>query len=237
MAHLLDNPVWNALISGNKGLSEGGDGVKYFASNVSPFVGFETPSPQALGQLHDLMPAERLVGVVSPAALVIPGQWQMLRQMQVLQMVQEAADADAVGEQRPIPLGQEHVPAMLALTQLTNPGPFSSNTIAFGHYAGIFDGNELVAMAGQRLHPAPYAEISAVCTHPAYLGRGYARQLLRHQAQRIRAEAEIPFLHVKADNTGAIKLYQSLGFTTRKEMSICIIRKAPATPQLEAKGR
>ncbi|GAB3312358.1 GNAT family N-acetyltransferase [Hymenobacter humi] len=234
MAHVLDNPVWNALISGNKGLSEGVDGVKYFASDVSPFVGFETLAPQCFGLLHDLMPTQRLLGVVSPAALAIPGQWQVVQQMQVLQMVQEAATADAVAEEaRLIPLGQEHVPAMLALTKRTNPGPFASNTIAFGHYAGIFDGNELVAMAGQRLHPEPYAEISAVCTHPDYLGRGYARQLLQYQARRIRAEAGIPFLHVKADNTGAIKLYESLGFRTRKEMSFYIIRKAPNATQPE----
>ncbi|ALW85552.1 hypothetical protein AUC43_10890 [Hymenobacter sedentarius] len=221
------------MITGNKGLSEGVEGVQYFASDVSPFVGFETLSLQALGLLHDLVPAKRMLGVVSPTALVFPGQWQVVQQMHALQMVQETATGDAVGEQQLVPLGPEHVPAMLALTKSTNPGPFASNTIAFGHYAGIFDGNELVSMAGQRLHPEPYAEISAVCTHPDYLARGYARQLLQYQAQRIRAAAGIPFLHVKADNTGAIKLYQSLGFRTRKEMSIYIIRKAPAATQPE----
>ncbi|MCC3152738.1 GNAT family N-acetyltransferase [Hymenobacter sp. BT770] len=236
MAHMLDNPVWSALISCNKELCEGVDGVKYFASDVSPFVGFETPLSQALELLHDLVPAKRILGVVSPAALVVPGEWQVVQQMHALQMVQEAATGDAVGEQQLVPLGPEHVPAMLALTKSTNPGPFASNTIAFGHYAGIFDGNELVSMAGQRLHPEPYAEISAVCTHPDYLGRGYARQLLQHQAQRIRAAAGIPFLHVRADNTGAIKLYHSLGFATRKEMNIYIIQKAPASTQPEAEG-
>lgn len=226
MAHVLDNPVWNALISGNGNLAEGIAGVKWFASDVSPFVGFEIFTPESFSQLHDHMSAERVLGVVSPAALIIPTQWQVVQQMQVLQMVQVAAARADVVRPRLVPLGQVHVPAMLALTKRTNPGPFFSNTIAFGHYEGIFDGNELVAMAGQRMHPAPYAEISAVCTHPDHLGRGYASQLIRYQAERIRAVAGIPFLHVKNDNARAIKLYHSLGFKTRKEMSFYIIRKA-----------
>jgi predicted GNAT family acetyltransferase len=80
-------------------------------------------------------------------------------------------------------------------------------------------------MAGQRLNPAPYAEISAVCTHPDYLGRGYAGKLLLNQAKRIKAASEIPFLHVKSENERAIKVYEKLGFVTRKEMSFYVLRK------------
>ena len=228
MAHILDNPVWNALISGNEPLAHGTAQVKYFAEDVSPFVGFEAFTPQAFDALHALVPAERVLGVVSPVPMVIPAQWQVVQQMQVGQMVQERPAAGASPGPLPIPLGPEHVPAMLALTRQTNPGPFFPNTIAFGHYEGIFEGDELVAMAGQRMNPAPYAEISAVCTHPGYLGRGYAGQLIQRQAQRIISGAGIPFLHVKADNTRAIKLYQHLGFVARKEMCFYIIRKNPA---------
>lgn len=228
MAHVLDNPVWNALISGNKSLAEGVAGVKYFASDVSPFVGFVTPALPDFGLLHSLMPAERRLGVVSPVPMGIPAPWQVVQQIQVLQLIQTTPVVAAVAEPPPIALGSERVPAMLALTARTNPGPFFSNTIAFGYYTGIFDGNELVAMAGQRMHPEPYAEISAVCTHPDYLGRGYARQHIQHQAQRIRAAGNIPFLHVRNDNSGAIKLYQSLGFATRWEMSFYVIQKMPA---------
>ena len=228
MAHLLDNPAWNALISGNKFLAEGVEGLKYFASDVSPFIGFATPERPDFALLHDLMPAERRLGVVSPVPMVIPAQWQVVQQMQVLQMIQDTPAGNAAVEPSLIALGPEYVPAMLALTALTKPGPFFSNTIAFGHYTGIFDGSELVAMAGQRMHPEPYAEISAVCTHPDYLGRGYARQLIQQQAQRIRAGAGIPFLHVRSDNTGAIKLYHSLGFAIRREMSLYTIQKMPA---------
>jgi ribosomal protein S18 acetylase RimI-like enzyme len=229
MAHVLDNPVWNALISGNKPLAEGSEQAKYFAGDVSPFVGFETFTPQAFDLLHALVPAERLLGVVSPVALAIPARWEVVQHMAVLQMVQERPPAvGTLEEPLAIPLGPAHVPAMLALTKQTNPGPFFPNTIAFGHYEGIFKGKELVAMAGQRMNPTPYAEISAVCTHPDHLGRGYAGLLIQRQARRIISAAGIPFLHVKSDNTRAIKLYQHLGFVGRKEMSFYIIRKTLA---------
>lgn len=228
MAHLLDNPVWNALISGNSALAQGSASVKYFAEDVSPFVGFEAFTPEAFGLLHALVPAGRLLGVVSPVPIAIPAQWQVVQQLQVGQMVQEQPAAAVLLGPLPMQLGPAHVPAMLALTKQTRPGPFLPNTLAFGHYEGVFEGSELVAMAGQRMHPEPYAEISAVCTHPGHLGRGYAGQLILQQAQRIVAAAGIPFLHVKSDNVRAIKLYHHLGFVTRREMSFYIIRKNPA---------
>jgi predicted GNAT family acetyltransferase len=124
-----------------------------------------------------------------------------------------------------VTLTDEHIPQMLALTALTNPGPFAERTIDFGHYQGIFDGDKLVAMAGQRLHPGNYAEISAVCTHPDYLGRGYARQLLLQQVQRIKANDETPFLHVRDDNERAINVYKSLGFETRTAIYFYVLTK------------
>ena len=80
-------------------------------------------------------------------------------------------------------------------------------------------------MAGQRLNPLPYAEISAVCTHPDHLGQGYARQLLLNQIQRIKAASGTPFLHVRKDNVRAIKVYENSGFSTRKEMYFYFIKK------------
>ena len=228
MAHLLDNPAWNALISGNQPLAHGTERVKFFAAAVSPFVGFEVSDNQAFEALYALVTAERRLGLISPEELKIPPRWQVLQRMQVYQMVQEKPVGSPSETPKLVPLGPEHVPAMLALTKRMNPGPFFSNTIAFGHYEGVFDGDELVAMAGQRLHPAPYAEISAVCTHPDYVGRGYASHLLRYQAHRIRVAGGVPFLHVRTDNATAVRVYQALGFAVWREMSICIIRPLPA---------
>jgi predicted GNAT family acetyltransferase len=141
-------------------------------------------------------------------------------------MIHTEQIAPANTESKLTVLTEEHIPRMLALTKLTNPGPFAERTIEFGHYYGIFDGDKLVAMAGQRLHAFEYAEISAVCTHPDYAGRGYARELLSYQVHRIKAASGIPFLHVRCDNKRAIKVYEDLGFSTRREIYFHIMEKA-----------
>ncbi len=113
----------------------------------------------------------------------------------------------------------------MALTQLTHPGPFLERTIEFGNYEGIFNSGELIAMAGQRMHAYEYVEISAVCTHPDHTGKGYGRSLINNQVYKIVEETNIAFLHVRADNKHAIKLYKHLGFTVRSEINIYVLQK------------
>lgn len=224
MEHALDNPAWNALISGNKNLSFGTDTVKYFDAEMSPFVGFAENTAESFKQLYDMVPGTSPRGFISPVDMEIPAGWKVLAKIKCPQMIFKGT-AKPVESADIIPLTIEHVPQMLALTKLTNPGPFAPRTIEFGHYTGIFDGNQLVAMAGQRMNPLPYAEISAVCTHPDHLGKGYARQLLLHQAARIQAAGEIPILHVRDDNQRAIAVYESVGFVMRKFIHFYIIQK------------
>jgi len=106
------------------------------------------------------------------------------------------------------PLGREHVPAMVALVELTHPGPFQERTVDFGGYVGVFDDDQLVAMAGQRLHVGPFREISAVCTHPDFAGRG-----------------ETPIMHAAATNARAIGLYESLGFAVARQIEFTLVRR------------
>jgi predicted GNAT family acetyltransferase len=113
---------------------------------------------------------------------------------------------------------------MIALATLTKPGPFGRCTIEFDHYQGLFEGDQLVAMTGQRLHVPPFTEISAVCTHPDHLGKGYAAALLQHQLQLILSHKQIPFLHVRADNERAIALYERLGFKLRGPMNFYFLK-------------
>jgi ribosomal protein S18 acetylase RimI-like enzyme len=229
MKHILDNPVWNALISGNKNLSNGNETAKYFAREVSPFVGIKEINPRNFETLRDIIPFESIFGFISPEEIAIPNSWKVIHHMNVFQMVydQPAGQVSRVqqGDQELVALSEQDVSQMLALTNLTNPGPFASKTIDFGHYKGIFNGNQLVAMAGQRLHAFAYAEISAVCTHPDYSGKGYASRLILDQVRRIHAESEIPFLHVLTENARAIKIYSNLGFVIRKELSVYTIEK------------
>jgi predicted GNAT family acetyltransferase len=226
MEHMLDNPVWNALITGNKNLCKGDEEIKYFDEDVAPFVAFKEFSPEKLEQLYGLLPFKRPATVVTPMEIEIPAKWKMLRAMKGFQMVhRENSVLDEVTVNL-VTLTEEHSAEMVALAKLTKPGPFELRTIEFGHYKGIFDGDKLVAMAGQRFHPFNYAEVSAVCTHPDYTGKGYARQLLIYQVNRIREAGNIPFLHVRNDNERAIKVYESLGFALRTKICFNFIVKA-----------
>ena len=224
MEHPLDNPVYNALISNNKNLSNGNEQAKHIADDVAPFVGLKHNSDDDFRQLYELLPYDRPGVFIKHIEQEIPKNWNILRAFKCYQMV---FNEPAVYEPsaKIVDLTHEHIPAMLELTKLTNPGPFLERTIDFGHYRGIFDGEKLVAMAGQRMHAFNYAEISAVCTHPDYLGKGYARQLLLNQAQRIQAEGNIPYLHVLTTNDRAIKVYEGIGFTIRKEMYFYVLQK------------
>ncbi|MDB5031639.1 GNAT family N-acetyltransferase [Mucilaginibacter sp.] len=225
MEHILDNPAFNALISGNKQLANGNELVKYFDKDVSPFVGFKENTTYSFQLLYDLISHTGPVGFISPAETEIPKQWKVANTIKCLQMIFEGEVPQEHNEAELIPLTNQHVPQMLALTKLTNPGPFAPRTIDFGHYKGVFDGEKLVAMAGQRMHPLPFAEISAVCTHPDYTGKGYAKQLLLHHINRIKAAGELPMLHVRYDNERAIKVYESTGFSIRKEIYFTIMHK------------
>jgi predicted GNAT family acetyltransferase len=106
---------------------------------------------------------------------------------------------------------------MLDLVERTKPGPFRPRTIELGRYLGIRIDGELVAMAGERLHPPGWTEISAVCTDERMRGRGLASRLIRAVGHGIRARGEIPFLHASAANTNAIRLYESMGFVLRRQ--------------------
>ena len=120
-------------------------------------------------------------------------------------------------------LTKADVPEMLALTKLTEPGPFLPRTIELGTYLGVYDAGSLVAMAGERLHLTGFTEISAVCTHPHYRGRGYGNTLMSALIGRITSRGEIPFLHVRTQNA-AVRLYEKLGFKVRAQLHLAVIK-------------
>jgi len=225
MQHVLDNPVWNALISGNKNLSAGNENAKYFLKDVAPFAAVKTVATTELKALYDIAYAGGTFAFFSSKEIEISQPWKVGQCTQALQMVHEKVIEKKTVSDNVVALSNDHVPAMLALTRLTNPGPFLKRTIEFGNYEGIFKNGQLVAMTGQRMHPFKYIEVSAVCTHPEYTGHGYATNLILRQVDNILAQSSIPFLHVKKENINAIKLYNALGFSVRKEMFIYGIKK------------
>ncbi len=216
--HPLDNPIWNALTSRLSQFSEGGATAKCFLADVSPFAAAKDVSPAAVAALGALVPAEgdiSLLQVTPPAPP--PGIVVSMGALGV-QMVARAMtkkEKSFVIEQ----LSDDNAAEMLGLATLTRPGPFRSRTHALGRFVGIRDNGKLVAMAGERLQTDEFIEISAVCTHPDYRGRGYGAALLRAVGARIIADGSTPFLHSYADNTAAITLYKSLGFEQRCEVT------------------
>ncbi|MEI9852841.1 MAG: GNAT family N-acetyltransferase [Sphingomonas sp.] len=124
-----------------------------------------------------------------------------------------------------MPLGDADAPEMLALATLTEPGPFHAHTHSLGDFVGIRVGGRLAAMAGERMKLPGFTEVSAVCTHPDFRGRGYAGALMRVVIGGILARGETPILHSYATNRHAIALYESLGFRTRAELVFTVLAR------------
>jgi ribosomal protein S18 acetylase RimI-like enzyme len=225
MKHILDNPVWEALSTEDARLNCGNDAVRYFAEDVSPFVGMKHWDDHDLAILEKELPSDRSFSVMIADQVRIPACFEIVFTTPLYQMVctrfQPIFDSSLSMRQ----LGDADVPAMLELTSLTKPGPFLQHTIDFGNYVGIYQNGELLAMAGERLHVNGYTEMSAVCTHPAHLGKGYASHLMSHACETVIQQGNIPFLHVKQDNTRAIAKYEHLGFSIRSAFYFAVIRR------------
>ncbi len=228
MAHLLDNMIWNAITTGNTGIATVDGDVGFYHPDIAPFAGMKEVNKTNLDKLYSLLPAGRKMAISYFDNIDLDkSKWETLANMHCCQMVYENPVDSFVTEQTPLVqrLTDEHIPQMLELTRLTKPGPFYERTILFGNYFGVFDGDKLVAMTGQRMHPIPYLEVSAVCTHPGYRGKGYAKAILLQVMKLILEQSFTPFLHVLSSNETAIKLYESVGLTIRTKLYIDMLRR------------
>jgi ribosomal protein S18 acetylase RimI-like enzyme len=218
-AAVLDDPVGESLRGSHAHLARGVGRALGYAPAVASFSAVPLePGPADWADLAALLGPEGFADMFSCPASPPPG-WEPVFDVDGVQMV---LSTDRFGAGEPdsdiVVLGDADVPEMLDLVARTRPGPFWPETHRLGTYLGIREAGELVAMAGERLRPPGWTEISAVCTAPAARGRGLAARLVREAAGRIVARGERPFLHVVADNT-AFDLYRRLGFSVRREVT------------------
>ena len=225
MIEQLDNPVWSSLTTGNEDLAIGNDLARHYRPGISPFAAVADNDPTHYQALYELIRDDVPIAIFTTDTNLDPYRWAIVNRIDGYQMMYEGETPTERDQFNIKSLTEVNVPAMLELTKLSPPGPFLENTIAFGGYEGVFDGERLVAMAGHRFHCGPYVEISAVCTHPDHTGKGYARALINSQIQHLHANNKQPYLHVRADNTRAFDIYKKMGFVTRTEMIIYLLKK------------
>ncbi|QIJ61044.1 GNAT family N-acetyltransferase [Streptomyces sp. JB150] len=212
--HVLDHPARAALTGPHARFAERHGRILRYPVDVTPWVALpEEPDERDWADLAALAGPGTEVPLLGFRGRV-PDDWEVTFRMPGVQYVD--AGLAAAPDPEAVRLGPADVPEMLDLVARTRPGPFLPRTIELGTYLGIRRGGALVAMAGERLRPPGWTEISAVCTDPSVRGEGLASRLILAVAHGIRERGETPFLHTGADNVRAIRLYESLGFRLRR---------------------
>lgn len=229
--HPLDRPVWASLATLLEPLSEGDGLARRFDREVNLFASArDDHDPAALAALARLVrPGERVFVLQVPEIAVPPGLVAVKRALGVQMVATRPLGTEAQHGPKPVErLGDSDAAEMLALAQLTEPGPFLARTHTMGAFIGVRAGGAqgpLAAMAGERFRLPGYTEVSGVCTHPDHRGRGLARQLSAAVAAGIQARGDQPFLHAWKTNTAAIALYESLGFVLRAEVNVAVLQR------------
>nr|WP_249806416.1 GNAT family N-acetyltransferase [Bradyrhizobium sp. 1] len=221
---MLDRPIWSALTTSQKYLAEGGARALRYPEDMTPFADMVDMSEASFAALGDLMSGSQVAALFTPEPVVVPDGFKVVLAETGEQMIGSPVDSP-LREGEIVTLGKADVPAMMALTTLTKPGPFAARTHELGTFLGIRAGGELVAMTGERMKPGNFTEMTAVCVHPDHRGRGYAQALLAAVARQIEARGEIPFLHVFSSNASAIALYQRQGMRIRRRLHVTAFMK------------
>jgi ribosomal protein S18 acetylase RimI-like enzyme len=222
--HPLDRPIWNALTTRQQALAEGGARALRYPAAVGPFADMVDMSPESFAALGALMSGSEIAVLFTPDAVTAPAEFKILLAETGEQMIGMPAESSIRGVDI-VTLGADDVPAMMALTELTKPGPFALRTHELGRFLGIRIGGQLVAMAGERMKPANYTEMTAICVHPDHRGRGYAQVLLGAIGGQITVRGEIPFLHVFSKNDSAIALYRRQGMEIRRRLYVTVLQR------------
>ena len=221
----LDRPVWASLRhQSHWGL--GDERARRFQPDINCFAATPDESADSLRALAELVqPGDDSVYLLQVPPIAAPPGLQAAKVARGVQMVAtrrlQADDGAQV-------LGDADAAEMLALAALTQPGPFLARTHTMGRFIGLRVNGRLAAMAGERMRFPGHVEVSGVCSHPDFRGRGLARRLSAAVTADIQRRGERPFLHAWTTNTAAIALYESLGFKVRTEVNVAVLQHRPA---------
>lgn len=229
---MLDNPIWSALTTDQANFAVGGALARRYHEEIGPLSGMAAQSDAAYEELRSLADPGRMLGLFLLEEPRPTAGWTLVRGGRLHQMIAREPRLTQAQPPGHVELGAElrtltpeDAPAMVELAELTEPGPFRLRTMELGDFFGIFQGDRLMSMAGMRLQVPGATEVSAVCTHPEARGRGYARILMSRVMERIVAAGRTPFLHTLAENSGAIRIYESLGFTVRQSFALAVLKR------------
>jgi predicted GNAT family acetyltransferase len=223
-AHPLDNPVWTALTTTQAHWAEVSALARRFPAAIGPIAAFESPTREAYESLAELYPAGGVAAICLDEPPGLPATWVLHEIAPMLQMTYTDCKLPPPASDF-VELTAADAPEMLALATLTKPGPFAIRTHELGEFIGIKREGKLAAMAGERLRAPGFTEVSAVCTHPDFVGHGYATGLMVEIMRRILVRGETPFLHVRSQNQRAIEIYRRLGYVDRHLFQLTILRK------------
>lgn len=218
----LDNPVWNSLSEGHQEFSVNYKHIKFYHPDYCPFGGYETTEDLSrhIDEYSKLVNNFFIVGR-KPA---LSGYMHLKQELVCLQMViLNRIELEVKEDVKALTTDDTEV--LYQLVNLVQPGYFKRKTALLGSYFGIFKNEELVSVTGERMKMNDFVEVSAIVTHPDHTGRGLATQLIAHTVNNIFNQNRTPYLHVVETNTGAIKLYEKLGFRTRQKISFWNISK------------
>ncbi len=221
--HPLDRPVWASLTSHHASISEGSALARRYPRDVNLFASSRDETPAATAALAELVRPGENVFVLQVPAVVIPSGLVEIKAARGVQMVASSGTSVATDRGDVRTLTDADAPEMLALARLTEPGPFLGRTHSMGTFLGIRIDGRLAAMAGERMRFPGYTEVSGVCTHPDFRGRGLARRLSAAVLADLEARGDQAFLHAWKSNHAAITLYQSLGFQLRTEVNVSVL--------------
>ncbi len=224
-SHPLDNPIWESLAHRHREVALVRGEVRRYPAEIAPFLGVpgpDTPLQPAIDALVAPGDSVFLLGAAPPE----PAGWALRHLGDLAQMVCDAPLPDVAGPAF-IELGEAQRVDVLTLTALVYPHYFRPQTMRLGRYFGIYEAGALAAIIGERMGPPGWREISAVCTHPDFLGRGYARRLMAWLSNDILASGLTPFLHVSPQNTRALAMYRNNGYRTRVDIPFWSLARAP----------